>query len=369
MLVDRCLSICQKLMELIPISGRKKKQTSDEGLLAGFHQSDPGQNSQYTPPAGEEIELCCMWATEVYTPAHTESLTEALRNFDQQTQPTTFGSEDLVSWFKSTQRHLYGRSAVNLGIWAPKGRTSPPIFNTRTVGLPDSVEYASGMMFSMSPTLTCIVVRFVFDWAMSKSYDAALKLDRETFLTPTPRGSQIHLPMTQKSDDIWRLRSELSELAETWFRENIPGVFSSGTDGCGIPTCELVTFREAVPFPATGDSMPHLYLSLLGVHHDWGTWKYSNMPGLRFGFHNPPGRGPRHHATLAVNLKDWWEVDPNRDRGDAKSSLLSYVSLPIPELMSIWAVVPLLQSFAENLVRIQNTTVFIPTKDKNISKF
>ena len=357
MLVDHCLSICQRLMELMSFSGRKKKQTSDEGLLAGFHQSDPEQNSEFTPPAEEEIELCCIWATEIYTPAHTESLTEALRNFDQQTQSTTFGSEDLVSWFRGTQRHLNGGLAINLGIWAPKGRTSPPVFNTRTVGLPDSVEYANGMMFSVSQTLICIVVRFVFNKEMSKSYDAALKLDRETFFTQTPRGSQINLPMIQKRDDIWRLRSELSDLAETWFRENIPGVFSSGMDECGIPTCELVTFREAVPFPAADKSIPPLYLGLLGVNHDWDTWKCSNMPGLKFGFHDPPGRGPRNHATLAVNLKDWREVDPNRDSRDAKSSLLSYVSLPIPELMSIWTVVPLLQGFADKLVRIQNITV------------
>ena len=64
MLVDHCLSICQRLMELMSFSGRKKKQTSDEGLLAGFHQSDPEQNSEFTPPAEEEIELCCIWATE-----------------------------------------------------------------------------------------------------------------------------------------------------------------------------------------------------------------------------------------------------------------------------------------------------------------
>ena len=101
------------------------------------------------------------------------------------------------------------------------------------------------------------------------------------------------------------------------------------------------------------------------MDHDWGTWKYAGLPGLRFGFHNPPGRDPRHRATLAINLKHWWEVDPNRELRDAKSSLLSYVSLPIPELMSIWAVVPLLQSFAENLVHIQNSTVFHADKREN----
>ena len=365
MLFNRCHSFCQKVMDSVPILGRRQEPTADEGLLAGFHQSDDRQNAESTPPPEEEIELCCVWAAELYTHAHTENLTQTLRNFDQETEPTTSSSEDLASWFKGTQRHLYGRSAINLGIWAPKGRAAPQIFNTRKVGLPDPVEYASGMMFSVSPTLTCIVVRFVFSEEMSNCYDSALKLDRETFLTPIPRGSSIHLPTTQKGDDIWRLRSELSELAQTWFRENLPGVFSSQMDELAMPTCELVTFREAIPFPGVDASVPPLYLRLLGLDHDWGTWKYAGLPELRFGFHNPPGRGPRHHATLAINLRHWWEVDPNRQLRDAKSSLCSYVSYPIPELMSIWAVVPLLQSFAENLVHIQNSTVFHADKREN----
>ena len=358
MLFDRCRSIYRRILDAAPDLGGRQEPRANEGLLEGFHQRDHTSNAESTAPPEEQIELCCIWAAELYTPAHTESLTRALRNFDQATQLTGSSSEDLASWFKGTQRHLYGRSAINLGIWAPKKRSASQIFTTRTVTLPDQVEYASGMMFSISPTLTCIVVQFVFSEGMSACYDSALKLDRETFITPTPRGSSIHLPFTQKADDIRCLRSKLSELVQTWFRENLPGAFSDQTDELTMPTCELVTFREAMPFPDMDSSVPPLYLRLLGLGHDWGTWKYSALPALRFGFHDPPRRGPRHQATLAINLRDWWEVDPNRELRDAKSALLSYVSLPIPELMSIWAVVPLLQGFAEQLVHIQNSTVF-----------
>ena len=358
MRLDRYLLICRKLLARMSNSAKQEEQASNEGLLEGLRQSGSDQKFQFAPPPEEKVQLRCMWAAEFYTPSHTDSLAKSLKDFDQATQPNGSDSANLISWFNGTQRHLQGGSAISLGIWAPKGRPSPSIFNTRTVGLPDPVEYASGMMFSVSPTLTCIVIRFVFDEDMSDRYDAILKSDRETLLTPTASGSQIHFPMTQKRDEIWWLRSELAELAETWFRQNIPGVFSSSSHVCEIPTCEFVTFREAKPFPASDDAACHSYLSLLGVGHDWNAWEYSNVTGLRFGFHDPAGQGPRHYATLAINLMDWCEVNPNPHGQDVRSSLLHSVNLPIQELMSVWAMVPLLQGFAENLIHIQNTTSF-----------
>ena len=309
--------------------------------------------------------MCCIWAAEIYTPAHTESLAQALRNFDQETRTTSSASEDLASWFEGTQRQLHGNAMRNLGIWVPKGEPDSRIFRERTVSLPAPVKYASGMMFSLSPTLTCIVVCFVFNEEMSNCYDAVLKSYRETFLTETGGRTSIHMPILQKDDDIWRLRSEMSSMAQDWFRDNFPGAFSSQTDELAMPTCELVTLGDAIPFPDTDEPTQPLYVRLLGLDDRWDAWKYSALPRLRLGFHSPPKKGPRNHATLAINLRHWSEANPERESRHAKSSPLSYMHLPVPELMSIWAIGPLLQHFAENLVRIQNSTVFHAGRGEN----
>lgn len=365
MLFNRCRSLCQRAMDSIPIFSKRHAPAADEGLLAGFRQGDHSQNAQSSPPPEETIELCCVWAAEIYTPAHTESLAQALRNFDQETRTTSSASEDLASWFEGTQRQLHGNAMRNLGIWVPKGEPDPPIFRERIVSLPASVKHASGMMFSISPTLTCIVVRFVFSEEFSHCYDSALKSDRETFLTPTAGRTSIHMPIGQKENDIWRLRSEISTMVQDWFRDNLPGAFSSQTDELAMPTCELVTLNHAIPFPDADEPFPPLYARILGLDGRWDAWKYSELPRLRIGFHSPPITGPRNHATLAINLRHWRESNPDNESRDAKSSLLSYVHWPVPELMSIWAIGPLLQHFAENLVQIQNSTVFHPGHGEN----
>ena len=253
----------------------------------------------------------------------------------------------------------------NLGIWTPKGESDSQIFRERIVSLPAPVKYANGWMFSLSPTLTCIVVCFGFNEEMSNCYDTSLKSDRETFLTPAAASTSIHMPIEQKENDIWRLRSEISAMAQNWFREHLPGAFSSQTDELVMPTCELITLSDAIPFPDTDEPTPPLYVGLLGLDRHWDAWKYSALPGLRFGVHSRPKEGPKNHATLAINLRHWREVNPDRESRDAKSSLLSYVHWPVPELMSIWAIGPLLQRFAEDLVRIQNSTVFHAGQGEN----
>ena len=365
MLSDRYRSFCQRVMDLVPIFGKRHAPASDEDLLDGFRQGDHWQNAESSPPLEEAIELCCVWAAEIYTPAHTESLAQALSNFDQETRTTFPVSEDLASWFDGTQPQLHGSAMRNLGIWTPKGEPDSQEFRERVVSLPAPVQYASGTMFSLTTTLTCIVVCFRFNEEMSNCYDAVLKSDRETFLTPNAGGTSIHMPIQQKEDDIWRLRSEISAMAQNWFREHLPGAFSSQTDELTMPTCELITLSDAIPFPDTDEPSPPLYVHLLGLDRHWDAWKYTVLPRLRLGFHSRPKKGPKNHATLAINLRHWWEANPDGESRDAKSSLLSHVHWSVPELMSIWAIGPLLQHFAENLVRIQNSTVFHAGQGEN----
>ena len=65
-------------MDSVPVLGGRQEPRADEDLLEGFHQRDHTSNAESTAPPGEQIELCCIWAAELYTPAHTESLTPSV---------------------------------------------------------------------------------------------------------------------------------------------------------------------------------------------------------------------------------------------------------------------------------------------------
>ena len=347
-----------KFKDWLPILGRRHESRADNNIQDGYGASDEQGNSESTPPIDETIDLYCAWAVEIYTPTHMQSLGEHLRKFDEESESLRASQRDLASWLEGSQRNPYGQSMASMGYWAPKSGTQSRVFATHRVHLPDAVEYATGTMYSISSTVTCIVVCFVFAENVAARFEEALRQERSTFLTPTARGSEIHFPMTQKSDDIGRIRCEISQLGATWFRNNFPGAFSEGAVDGGIPMCEFMAFQKAKPYSPQDDAPAEMYVNLLGLQHDRDTWQHSGFSGLKFGFHRPSRNAPRYHATLAVNAKDWSDANPNGDGLTAKSRLLSYVRYGIPELMSVWAITPLLQGYTDQLGQVEKSAEF-----------
>ena len=171
---------------------------------------------------------------------------------------------------------------------------------TRTAQLPQGVAYVHAKMGVLTPSLVAVAVCFTFDEERSAIFEDALRTDCSPISKKTPRGWEHYQPGSQKGNEIRRIREDLVKLAAGWVSENFPGVFSSGLLGDSIPTCELLTFRKAVPLPAIHERDPvaHHYLQLLGVYWGNSAWVVSSRPGLKFNLSHHVFFGPTNHCVL-----------------------------------------------------------------------
>ena len=265
-----------------------------------YRENDPTRNAETTPPEDEHVDLRCMWAVEFYTPSYVDKLVDNLKKlgWDQNEFP---GRESPASWVRITRQHSEGGSWFNLGTirsgddkrsWPPRDRTAP---------LPMYVRYARGGVYSFTPSLTCVVMRFVFEDNFRCRIDEALRRSRQTFTRPVLHGREVLDPERQKTEEVRLFRQECVNHATKWFRENLPGVFSSDLLGDQLPTCELVTLHKAERFPdrEREEYIPSGYLRVLDLEFSPSVWKTEDIPSLKFSL-ELSGQNPEYHSIFVV---------------------------------------------------------------------
>ena len=199
----------------------------DEEIAQYGQKHDPKANADTTPPEDELINLHCLWAVEYYTPAHMDSLVNSFRKLGWESGHQDFGARDPVDWLNGLTRQFRGGGWMNLGYLIPKESDLFLVGPKHTVPLPTVVKYAKAGIYSITPSLICMVVCLVFEENFSKAFDKALRTDRRTYKTPIPSGERIHFPQFQKTDHISCIRKKMSTIAAEWFSKNLPGLFSS----------------------------------------------------------------------------------------------------------------------------------------------
>ena len=203
----------------------------------------------------------------------------------------------------------------------------------------------------------------MFEKDFSTQFDEALRKNRQTYRKPSERGYTIYSPETQKTDHIYQIRAEIAELAARWFRENLPGIFSSGILEGDLPTCELVTLQKAEPFPLRSkdntDPSAYHYLSILDMHSTFNAWRSVDIPYLKFSEVQTRNRAPRYHSILAVR-----ESDLDSDR----SARIHSIDEQIPHLLSRWAILPLIEGYSQHLNAIRDSALFRSKSRQNSVK-
>ena len=300
---------------------------------------DPKKNAETCPPDDEFIDLCCMWAVEFYTPAHIDTLLAGFRKLGWDKNHSN--SRSPTSWIQKLRQSPRGSGWLNLGVIYPQGTDNFLSSRSLTAPLPPHVQYATGGLFSLTSSLTCIVMGFVFEEGFSTQFDEALRTDRQTYEKPSGNGyTEVFWPEMQKANHICQIRAEITELAARWFRENLPGLFSSGILEGNLPTCEFVTLQKAEPFPLRSkdntDPSEYHYLSILDMYSTFNAWRSENTPGLKFT--DSRNRGPRYHSILAIKKRD-----------SDKSVLIRHIDRQIQHLLSRWAILPLLEGYGQHL--------------------
>ena len=183
---------------------------------------------------------------------------------------------------------------------------------------------------------------------------------RESFVKPIGTGFSIFTPEVQKIEDIGLIRSKVSSQSTDWFRDNFPGIFSSGLLEGHVPVCEFITLRKAKPFAkheVDGPQVP-LYLELLGLRIDLDAWRYTEVPGLHFLY---PEASPWVASPLLhVFCKRSRLPDHVNNSGGHEGQLarIYYLNSAMPNLLCMWAALTLLDVFTENLNKVRNSNEF-----------
>ena len=342
-------SIRRAVQYLKRLAGRSR---SDDCMLDAYRKADSTSNAETTPPEDEHVDLRCMWAVEFYTPSHVDRLVENLKKlgWDQ----NDFPGRNPVSWVRITRQYSEGGSWLDLGIirsgndrkqWPPRDRTAP---------LPMHVHYARGGIYSFTPSLTCIVICFVFDDDFRRRVDEALRTRKQTVTRPVSRGREVLDPERQKTEDVRLLRQEGANLVARWFRETLPGVFSSGLLGGQLPTCELLTLHATEPFPdrETGEYTPSGYLRVLDLEFSPAVWRSKDIPSLKFSL-ELLGQNSEYYSIFAV--RDIEIDDPKLlEAYGGLPGVAVFVDVTYREMIGKMAIRPLLDGYTRRLNELRD---------------
>lgn len=338
--------------------------------LETSRMDDAALNEETSLPDGELIDLCCFWAVEFYTPAHIDALYSSLRNLGWDKGNGLGFRDDIAASVQMWRQRPDGRGWLNLGVIRPPGKQNSSIFDHRKAPLPAQVQFATGGLYALTSSITCVVIGFVLGKNHSTRYNEAIRTDRQTYTKPLKRGYRVFCPETQKSEDIGKIRSELSKLASDWFSKNLPGLFSSGILGGALPTCEFVTLRQADPFPKKCEAhgSPSRYLSVMDLYSTYNAWYSVNTPGLKFAQLQRIARDSLYHSILAIREDRIDEKIQKKWGNQNRSNRIHYINDKATHLLSRWAVLALIDGYSQRLNAIRDSSLLRPKSSRSAVK-
>jgi hypothetical protein len=347
----------RKLPSLIPDPNSKE-------FLRQCRVRDEEENAKTEPPPDELIDVRCIWSVEFYTPSHITKLFQAFKELGWDRDDPAISRITPRHWIKKFRETPHG------GGWYPLGPIHRPgdtrfFRHGRTALIPPHVDYALGAMYSLTSSITCIVICFILDENCSGRFDEALRRKRKTVLEHIPGGGySFPGPPHQKTTDIQAIRNEMRASVANWFRTQLPGVFASGIMDDEFPSCEFVTLRKAQPFPKQDedDHGAKEWLSVLDMDNDWNVWVADDLPGLKFAWPILRDKESRFHAIIAAREDAFSDKDLRAYGGGDRTSYVWYVNRFISALLSRWALLRLISGFERHLNNIRDSATFKPAQ-------
>ena len=230
--------------------------------------------------------------------------------------------------------------------------------------IPPHVDYALAAMYSLTSSITCIVLCFIFDEKYCGRSDETLRRKRKTICNPFPVADIACRAHHIKRQPTFRICAEMRALVSNWFCTQLPGLFSSGIMEDEFPTCEFVTLRKMQPFPKQDeeDHEAKEWLSLLDMDSDWDAWLADDLPGLKFAWRILRDIKSRFHAVIAAR-EDAFSDKELRGYGEGgRASYVIYVDKFVNVLLSRWALLPLISGFERHLNNIRDSATFKPAQ-------
>jgi hypothetical protein len=337
-------------------------------ILDYHRRTDPQRDAENRLPDDEKIGLHAIWALEYYTPAHVGALLNGLTRLGWDKSRHGSVDRNAVEWVRALRDHETGGSWLNLGvIYRPDQKG---LFGlSRVAPLPDSFDYAFGQIVSLTPSITCVMIAFVPRDEVVQSFERNLR--REYVTTVDRRGTSYAIidPYFGRCKAIRDLRQRLRLEAADWFKEHLPGVFSSGHLGNELPTCELMSLTNAAPFPVRnpGDPKPAPYLGQLGVSDDLDVWQSTSLQGLYFKWPLRSDDDPKYHGVLVAQRAVLERPSLYDQSGTTEDSFPQVVNDHAQHMLQLWGVLALLTGYQNAISRARDSDILGSSKLPSVS--
>ncbi len=340
---------------------RPRSELSPEERIAQdleWHRKeiDPRDNEETTPPAEESIETGCVWVAECYSPSHASALVSGIKDLGwDRRRPTDLYGDEPLAWLERQRGHPYGGAWLNLGTVVKEGEEGRFIgSDCRVSELPAGVDFAFARVRNVLPSLTVLTMQFVLEDALAESLEKMVRRTYETYFET--RGDIQHFATVsnQKMETVRRTRAELRARCCRWFREHLPGLFSSEGEGTYFPTCEFVVFDAARPFerPRSGGRIDYLWP--LRMDHGMDAWEGPDLTGVRLGLPSPFDE-EQMALTLAAKRDDLPSQEDLRGYGGrSRFGLANWLEGYVEGLMTVWSLHAMLRVYERRLATVRD---------------
>jgi hypothetical protein len=338
-----------------------------EALTLEWHRRevDPSENEETSPPDDERIETCCIWLTECYPPSHAAALLSGLKKLGwDKRRPMDLYGDEVTGWLERMRGHLYAGAWLNLGHIVRNDEGNRFVgADPRGAELPDGVDYAYGYVRSMLPSLTVLTLQFVLDDQSAESLEETVRGIFETRVEERDGVRQYATVGNQKKEAAHNARAVLRERCCGWFRQHVPGLFSSGEDQTFFPRCEFVVFDVARPFERPPGGVRNDYLWPLGMGNVSGAFEGSNLSGVRLGLPSPFDEDQLALVLAAKRDEMASEDDFQPYGGKNRSGMSRWLHDYAVGLMSVWALNAMLRAYERRLAGLRDSVGDIDVRD------
>jgi len=325
--------------------------------LKDFKNWDSKINKETELPAEEHVRIRSLWVVEAYPPTYFVNLKHWLAKLDQ-SEPSY--NDNIL---KSAEQARLGAyySWINLGyIFSSNSNRH---FVSKAI-LPKGVEYINAKLFCSLPSITFIVLQFVFDEPTSLILEDPLNKKYTTYAKKLGKGYGFINPLHQKRKAVLKLKKELHQNCYDWVRDKIPGIFSTGILKSEFPTCEFITLDKGNPFVKEAY---HSYLSIIDLGISFFIYDSEDIQGLRLressfndsDFNNLILAG---NTSKILSDKDLSFYDDPTTRG-----FMSWLSDNFSKILYLWGLYMLLVAYEYKISNFRDSIANIDLSNLNES--
>lgn len=305
------------------------------------------------PPEDNRVALKSILAAEFYTPAHAARLMQAFKDMGWDSERTSAFNQSSADWVIRSRRDGLG-GWINLG-----GITRPADANALGRGakaeLPNGFDRAHAELFSISSSLSCIVVTFTTSEETERAYEVIARQPFSTELRSFGRGYTIVSPRSRKQELIGDAREKFRHDILQWFTTHLPGAFAASGSLERFPTCELLFTDNVRPKKDEQTEKSSVLAEYLGLDRHLEYWDCTTVLGLTFSHPVSHRVDRKGHAALAIERTALQAIENSMYGGQTDDAYLNRFSMLMPALVSQWALIGLLKLYQDEINTLRDS--------------